>query len=83
MVITGATTLGGTLEVSLYNGFLPELGQGFTLMTYGSHTGEFVTKHLPVLPIGLGWEVAYGDTSVTLTVVEDLTTELYLPIIVR
>lgn len=83
LVVTGATTLGGTLEVSLYNGFTPELGQSFTILTYGSQTGEFTTKNLPILPIGIGWEIAYGDTGVTLTVVEDLITEFYLPIIVR
>jgi len=38
--ITGEAALDGVLEISFGDGFLPTLGQTFTLMTFGSHTGN-------------------------------------------
>ena len=70
LVVTGAAALDGTLDVSLINEFSPELGDSFTILTYGSHTGSFETLNMPDLDPGLAWEVAYGSTAVTLTVRE-------------
>ena len=39
--VTGAAELGGTMTVSLLDGFMPEAGQTFEILTYGSATGEF------------------------------------------
>jgi hypothetical protein len=38
---TGTTTLAGTLNVALVNGFAPQAGQQFNILTYGTHTGDF------------------------------------------
>ena len=70
LVVTGAATLDGTLDVSLIDTFSPSAGQSFSILTYGSHTGTFSTLNLPDLDPGLAWEVAYGSSAVTLTVRE-------------
>jgi parallel beta-helix repeat protein len=63
---TGATaTLGGSLQISLINGFMPTTGNAFTVLTYPSKTGTF-TIVPPAVPC-LGWKVDYGDTALTLT----------------
>ena len=38
--VEGAVTLGGELAVSLLDGFEPELGQSFEVLTYSSRTGH-------------------------------------------
>ncbi|MGD8453968.1 MAG: hypothetical protein PVJ57_19300 [Phycisphaerae bacterium] len=68
--VTGNATLGGELDVRLIDGFIPALGNSFTIVTYGSHTGQFSPVYLPTLPDGLAWHLTYGTTSVVLTVVE-------------
>jgi hypothetical protein len=39
--ITGQATLDGTLTVTLINGFQPNSGEGFTVLTFGSGSGSF------------------------------------------
>jgi len=41
--ISGNAALNGTLNLSLVNGFLPQPGNTFDLVTYGSHSGQFAT----------------------------------------
>lgn len=40
--ISGSATLGGTLKISLVNGFTPN-GDSFTMMNYASRSGNFTT----------------------------------------
>ncbi|MDO9084960.1 MAG: hypothetical protein Q7U53_02030 [Anaerolineaceae bacterium] len=68
LVVTGAATLGGSLDVSLIPGFSPIAGQSFTIMTYASHTGEFDTENLPPLSGDLDWIVEYGSTALLLRI---------------
>lgn len=63
--------LGGTLDVRLTSGFVPSLGNSFTLVGYGSHSGTFNPVYLPTLPAGLDWQLTYGSTAVVLTVIEE------------
>ncbi|OPY03607.1 MAG: Lectin C-type domain protein [Syntrophorhabdus sp. PtaB.Bin184] len=67
LVVTGAAQLGGTLTVTLLNGFMPSPGDSFTIMTYASHTGTFSTTNLPALTDG-SWLISYNNTSVVLSV---------------
>lgn len=62
--------LGGDLTVELVDGFEPVLGDSFTILTYGSHTGQFDTLSLPALPAGLLWHIDYGTSSLTMSVQE-------------
>ncbi|MBG0770562.1 MAG: hypothetical protein H0S82_02585, partial [Anaerolineaceae bacterium] len=55
LAVSGAVTLGGALNVTLINEFSPELGDSFTIMTYGSVSGSFASASLPTLAPGLKW----------------------------
>jgi hypothetical protein len=41
LVVTGAGNLGGTLDIRLMNGFVPQPSNSFPILQYGSHTGSF------------------------------------------
>ena len=41
LAVSGHASLGGTLELEALGGFAPSIGQTFTIVTYGSHTGCF------------------------------------------
>jgi len=71
LTVGGPATLGGTLNVSLINEYVPALGDGFTLVSATSLSGSFSVEDLPDLSAqGLAWEVSYGSSdSVVLSVV--------------
>ncbi|RJP38129.1 MAG: hypothetical protein C4547_04890 [Phycisphaerales bacterium] len=65
LVVTGDAALGGTMEILLIDGFEPQVGDRFTVMTYGSHSGEF-DRVIP--PCGYEFAVHYNANDVTLEV---------------
>ena len=67
-IFTGVATLGGTLRVTLANGFTPTNGQSFAIINYGSAGGRFASLQLPPLAFGSTWSVDYGATALTLRV---------------
>jgi hypothetical protein len=67
LIHSGAALLDGTLDVDLLGGFIPSAEQTFTLMTYGSHTGQFSLLDFPPLPAGLTWKLDYGPDSLVLS----------------
>jgi len=69
ITVSGAAELGGTLQVSRIDAFAPTIGNSFTILTYASRTGMFETVNLPDLGPELDWDIDYGTTEVTLTVV--------------
>lgn len=54
--------LGGTLELTLLNGYTPPIGQAFVVMTFAARDGEFVTV---MSPSGVQFSVQYNATNVT------------------
>jgi membrane-associated phospholipid phosphatase len=67
--ISGAATLGGTLNVSLANGFTPSNGQTFAILTYGSHGATtFSTINGLTIGGGLVFNPQYNATNLTLAV---------------
>jgi len=62
----GLASLGGTLNLSLTNGFSPTNGATFTFLTALSRAGVFTAFNYPSNDIGL--EVSYDLTSVKVTV---------------
>ncbi len=65
---SGTLTLGGTLQISLLNGFVPSPGQSFEFLMADDLLGSFSSVQLPSLP-GLNWDVsqlATGMLSVAL-----------------
>jgi fibronectin-binding autotransporter adhesin len=71
------TLLGGTLNVALYNGFVPSYGNSFEILQYGQLSGDFGTVNYPALSGGLSWERTTSATAMTITVVPEPST--YIP----
>lgn len=63
LAVTGAMALGGTLEISLINGFTPSADQAFDILSWGSLTGAFQSVILPTQE-GLTWDTSQLSTGV-------------------
>ncbi len=61
---------GGTLDITLPNGFNPSLGEVFHLFNYGSTSGTFSAVNLPPLLVG-SWNTSSLYTSGTISVVPE------------
>ena len=70
----GGRSLGGTLDVVLYNGFVPSYGNSFEVLQYGQLSGDFGTVNYPALSGGLSWERTTSATAMTITVVPEPST---------
>ncbi len=68
LTVSGTAVLGGTLELSLINGFIPEVGQQFTILSAGTRTGTFAAVEWVDFPVGLGAGVTYSPTAATVTI---------------
>lgn len=69
--IAGAMEIAGELEIVFASGFTPTLGQEFKIIEAElGVVGAFTVETLPELAAGLGWEVNYNATDVTLAIVE-------------
>ena len=69
LLLSGAATLHGTLELSLINGFSPTVGDLFEVIhANGGIFGGFDTVSLPTIPSGMGWALVYTGLSVFLNV---------------
>ncbi|TWT40424.1 hypothetical protein RAS1_41330 [Phycisphaerae bacterium RAS1] len=72
--VSGLATLNGTLHLSLINGYIPQLGDIFNVMRYGSRSGTFATIDAQCLrPLGLKLSVVYTAVNVQVHVVADST----------
>ncbi len=67
--VTGTASLGGALNVSLINGFLPATGNGFTILTAPIVSGTFTNTpgNKVTLTDGSTLDVIYTSTNVQLT----------------
>jgi hypothetical protein len=63
--ISGAATLGGTLDLS--TGFRPVVGDTWDILNYTSETGSFATVDLPTAPTGDHYVFSCGAKECTLT----------------
>jgi T5SS/PEP-CTERM-associated repeat protein len=57
-LITDSLELGGTLEISLADGFLPALGNTFDILDFNTVSGSFSEMNLPALEDGLLWDTS-------------------------
>jgi hypothetical protein len=55
VTVTQLLTLGGTLNVSLINGFVPQFGQTFDILNWTTLSGTFANIVLPSLTSGWTW----------------------------
>ena len=68
IAVQGPVSLGGTLNVSLIDGFVPIAGDTFTIITANFISGDFDLLTLPKLPPPRFWEVIQDENSVALHV---------------
>jgi T5SS/PEP-CTERM-associated repeat protein len=68
LLVSGAASLAGTLEVSLVGGFKPATGNAFDVMVAGSRGGTFGTSLLPDLGGRIEWNMSYTSTTATISV---------------
>ncbi|SEI40600.1 Por secretion system C-terminal sorting domain-containing protein [Dyadobacter koreensis] len=66
ILVSGAMTMGGTLDVSFINGFTPSVDDEFMLIDAASSTGTFSTVNLPSIAPML-WQTTYNNAAGTLT----------------
>src|SRR5207249_4586199 len=64
--VSGTASLGGTLNVSLINGFGPSVPQTFSILAAPSVTGSFATTNLPSLDGVPAFSVQTTSTNVKL-----------------
>ena len=65
--VNGTATLDGTLDVTLLNGFTPQAGDSFQIMTDLGTSGNFANFILPTLSPGLYWIESADSDGVELT----------------
>jgi len=63
LTVGGQVSLGGNLQVLLYNGFTLTAGLSFDCLNWGSLVGTFDALGLPALPDGVGWDLSSLYTS--------------------
>jgi hypothetical protein len=61
VIVDGGIALGGSIDVSLVDGFTPSLGQTFEILT--ATDGISGTFESQILPAGFQWSVAYGSVA--------------------
>ena len=70
--VVGTATLGGSLAVSLEEGYVPALGNSFVLLSAGSLGGSPTLGQTPALASGLAWDLDAVDNQLVLSVVPAL-----------
>jgi hypothetical protein len=69
LVVAGAASIAGSLDVDLLEGFSPAAGNSFEIIAAaGGISGTFANESLPPLAANLEWDVVYDSDSVTLQV---------------
>lgn len=68
LAVADVLSLGGTLDVNLINGFMPEVGDQFDILAANDLQGKFDDLQLPSLTGGLQWVLDYQSDGVSLLV---------------
>jgi hypothetical protein len=68
LAVTHGVSLSGTLSIKLINGFVPKIGDKFTILTGSVVSGTFTTVKGETINSGEHFEVSYSGNAVTLTV---------------
>lgn len=66
LVVTGLATLDGTLNVSITNGFLPNVGNPFQVLIFGARGGDFAVENGLDLGGGIRLDPQYDGNSLNL-----------------
>ncbi|ARV08403.1 hypothetical protein BTO05_01620 [Winogradskyella sp. PC-19] len=70
--------LSGALNVTLQNGFTPQIGDSFDIIPSAIISGNFDTLNLPILPVGQEWLISNTGNNLTLSVI-DITPTITIP----
>jgi hypothetical protein len=68
--VTSTVSLGGTLNIKRIKGFVPNIGDTFTILTGSAVSGQFATVNGRSINSSEHFQVNYGATSVMLQVVQ-------------
>ncbi len=69
LIVQGSTTLNGTLQIQVSEGYVPALGNSFRIIdSTGSVSGQFATVTGGVLPVMLAFQPVYATDGVTLLI---------------
>ncbi|HEV3312710.1 MAG TPA: Ig-like domain-containing protein, partial [Chloroflexota bacterium] len=66
LVVTGAAQFNGTISIALANGFTPQVGDSFPIITYASRSGEFATYNGLSYAAGQTFRTLYSATTLSL-----------------
>ncbi len=66
LAVSGTATLGGAVNVTLVNSFLPIVSNNFLILSFSSRSGSFSAVNAVNAPAGLTFLPAYNATDVTL-----------------
>jgi hypothetical protein len=80
LAVSGNLGFGGTLRVSLIDGYSPLNGHSFNLFDFGTTSGSFSALDLPTLGGGLSWDSSNLYSTGTLSVVPEPSTWLLLTV---
>ena len=69
LAVSNGVSLGGTLSIKLVNGFVPTIGENFTILTGSAVSEKFATVKGTSINSGEHFQVNYNAASVTLSVV--------------
>ena len=69
LAVTNGVVLAGTLNISLINGFVPAIGESFTIVSGSVVSGTFTTVNGTSINSSEHFQVNYSSNAVTLTVV--------------
>jgi autotransporter-associated beta strand protein len=70
ILVGGNVAIGGALNVSLINSFMPALGSSFDILNWGSESGIFSSINLPALSAGLAWNTTKLYSTGVLSVID-------------
>jgi hypothetical protein len=73
LTVAGAATLDGTLNITMFNDFVPNPDDAFQILTFASVTGDFAIYNGLDLGNGLTLSPIYDSTSLTLVAVSTST----------
>ncbi len=68
LAISGTATLGGAINVTVMNGFMPQPGDQYQIMTFASSSGDFATKNGFNLGGGKALSEQFSPSNLALTV---------------